>query len=157
MTIFVVNIILALVWVVVTGTFTFTNLVFGFALAAVTLFLIREQIGTGGYIRRGGKILSLFVFLVWEIGASAIKVAGAVFRPTQDLKPGVFTYRLMVDRDFEIACLANLIGLTPGSLVFDISEDRTTLYIHAFDCSNPDRERRRIAEGFERKLLEALR
>ncbi len=55
------------------------------------------------------------------------------------------------------ALLASLIGLTPGSVVFDISEDRTTLYIHAFDCSDPDAERRKIAEGFERRILEALR
>ncbi|WP_185983615.1 Na+/H+ antiporter subunit E [Aureimonas mangrovi] len=157
MTLFVVNIVLALVWVVVTATFSLANLLFGFALSAFTLFLIREQIGTGGYLSRGGKVLSLLFYLIYEIAASAVKVAAAVLRPKQELKPGVFTYRLMVDRDFEIALLANLIGLTPGSLVFDISEDRTTLYIHAFDCSNPDMERRRIAEGFERKLLEALR
>jgi multicomponent Na+:H+ antiporter subunit E len=157
MTIFVVNIVLALVWVVVTATFSLTNLVFGFVLAAATLYLIREQIGTGGYVSRGMRIVSLLVFLIVEILFSAVRVARAVLSPTQDLKPGVFAYHMTVDRDFEIALLASLIGLTPGSLVFDISEDRTTLFIHAFDCSDPEAERRKIAEGFERRLLEALR
>ncbi|MFD2236382.1 Na+/H+ antiporter subunit E [Aureimonas populi] len=157
MNLFVVNIVLALVWVIVTATFSLTNLAFGFVLAAMVLFLIREQIGTGGYLTRGVKVFQLLAFLIAEIAVSAVKVAGAVLRPGHELKPGVFSYRLMVDRDFEIACLANLIGLTPGSLVFDISEDRTTLYIHALDCSDPDAERRRIAQGFERRLLEALR
>lgn len=157
MTLFVVNIVLALVWVVVTATFTLANLLFGFALAAITLYLIREQIGTGGYLSRGAKIASLLAFLFWEIMASAVRVARAVLDRSGELKPGVFAYRLMVDRDFEIALLANLIGLTPGSVVLDISEDRTTLFIHAFDCSDPDAERRKIAEGFERRLLEALR
>ena len=154
---FVVNIVLALVWVVVTATFSLTNLLFGFILSAFTLFLIREQIGTAGYLRRGVKVVQLFFYLVYEIVASAWRVAVAVLSPNLNLKPGVFSYRLLVDRDFEIAALANLIGLTPGSLVFDISEDRTTLYIHALDCSDPDRERFRIATGFERKLMAATR
>lgn len=157
MNLFVFNIVLSLVWVVVTGAFTLTNLTFGFILAALTLSLIREQVGTGGYGSRVLKVLSLLGYLVYEIVSSAVKVARDVLRPRHQLTPGVFSYRLMVDRDFEIALLSNLIGLTPGSLVFDISEDRTTLYIHALDCSNPEAERRRIAQGFERRLLEALR
>lgn len=157
MTLFVVNIVLALVWVIVTATFTLANLLFGFALAAITLYLIREQAGSGGYLSRLGKIVSLLGFLIWEIMASALRVARAVLDTRGELKPGVFAYRLMVDRDHEIALLASLVGLTPGSVVLDISEDRTTLFIHAFDCSDPDLERRKIAEGFERRILEALR
>lgn len=157
MTLFVVNIVLALVWVIVTATFSLTNLIFGFILAAFTLGLIREQIGTGGYLRRSGRVASLFLYLVSEIFLSAWRVAISALRPKLDLKPGVFVYRMMVDRDYEIAMLSGLVGLTPGSLVLDVSDDHSTLYIHALDCTDPDGERRRIARGFERKLLEALR
>ena len=65
-------------------------------------------------------------------------------------------YRLKVDRNFEITLLANLITLTPGTLSVDVSEDRRTLYVHALDCSDPDRLRRSIADGFERKIREAF-
>ncbi|KAA0972307.1 Na+/H+ antiporter subunit E [Aureimonas fodinaquatilis] len=157
MTLFVVNIVLALVWVIVTAAFSLTNLVFGFILSAFTLGLIREQIGTGGYVRRSGRVASLIFYLFTEIFVSAWRVAVAALRPKLDLKPGVFIYRMMVDRDYEIAMLSSLVGLTPGSLVLDVSEDHTTLFIHALDCTDPDAERRRIARGFERKLLEALR
>ena len=119
--------------------------------------LIREQIGTGGYLRRGQRVASLFLYLVSEIFLSAWRVAVSALKPKLDLKPGVFVYRMMVDRDYEIAMLAGLVGLTPGSLVLDVSEDHSTLYVHALDCTDPDAERRRIARGFERKLLEALR
>ena len=90
MTLFVVNIILALVWVIVTATFSLTNLIFGFILAAFTLGLIREQIGTGGYLRRSGRVASLFLYLVSEIFLSAWRVAISALRPKLDLKPGVF-------------------------------------------------------------------
>ena len=55
------------------------------------------------------------------------------------LQPGIFAYRLKVDRNFEITLLANLITLTPGTLSVDVSADRKTLFVHAIDCSDPDR------------------
>jgi multicomponent Na+:H+ antiporter subunit E len=74
-----------------------------------------------------------------------------------ELRPGIFAYPLKVDRNFEITLLANLITLTPGTLSVDVSSDRKTLFVHAIDCSDPDQTRRDIADGFERKILEAFR
>ena len=45
----------------------------------------------------------------------------------------------------------------PGMREFDVSDDRRTLYVHALDCADPEAARRSIAEGFERRILEALR
>jgi multicomponent Na+:H+ antiporter subunit E len=53
--------------------------------------------------------------------------------------------------------LANMITLTPGTLSVDVSEDRKTLYVHAVDCSDPEGTVRSIADGFERKIMEAFR
>ncbi|MET0172908.1 MAG: Na+/H+ antiporter subunit E, partial [Agrobacterium vaccinii] len=52
---------------------------------------------------------------------------------------------------------ANLITLTPGTLSVDVSPDRATLYVHALDCSDVEATKRSIAEGFERKIMEAFR
>jgi multicomponent Na+:H+ antiporter subunit E len=73
------------------------------------------------------------------------------------LKPGIFAFPLTVNRDFEITLLANMITLTPGTLSVDVSDDRGTLYVHALDCSDPEATKRDIANGFERKILEAFR
>ncbi len=157
MILFLINIVLALVWTVVSGSFTFLNLVFGFLLGAASLYLIRREIGTAGYVGRVFRIGSLFLLFLRELLMSAWRVAVMVLRPQMDLTPGIFAYRLKVDRDFEISLLANLITLTPGTLSVDVSEDRSTLYVHAIDCSDPDGARADIANGFERKILEAFR
>ena len=154
---FLINIVLALTWTVVTGSFTFLNLVFGFVLGAASLYLIRREIGTVGYFGRLGRITSLFLLFLKELLMSAWRVAAMVLSRDMDLTPGIFAYRLKVDRDFEITLLANLITLTPGTLSVDVSEDRSTLYVHAIDCSDPDGARADIANGFERKILEAFR
>ncbi|TDH38820.1 Na+/H+ antiporter subunit E [Pseudohoeflea suaedae] len=157
MSLFLVNVLLALAWAAVTGSFTFLNLAFGFVLAMATLSLIREQVGSVGYFSRARRIISLFLLFIYELILSAMRVAILVLSPKMNLKPGIFAYPLKVDRDFEITLLANLITLTPGTLSVDVSDDRRTLYVHAIDASDPEQARRDIAEGFERKIMEAFR
>lgn len=151
------NVLMALVWGAVTGSFSPINLLFGFALGALALSVIREQVGSMGYFSRTRRILALIVLFIYELVLSTLKVTRLVLTPKMDLKPGIFAYPLRVDRDAEIALLANLITLTPGTLSVDVSEDRRTLYVHALDCSDPDQTREDIADGFERKILEAFR
>lgn len=157
MNLFLVNVLLALAWSAITGEFSFLNFAVGFVLAIFALSLIREQVGSVGYFSRARRVISLLLLFVYELVLSAWKVAVIVLSPRMDLKPGIFAYPLKVDRDFEITMLANLISLTPGTLSIDVSEDRRTLYVHAMDASDPDATRRGIAEGFERKIMEAFR
>lgn len=157
MSLFLANMLLALAWTAVTGSFSFLNLVFGFVLATASLALIREQVGTVGYFSRTRRILSLLLLFLKELFLSAWKVAVLVLSPRMDLKPGIFAYPLKIDRDMEITLLANLITLTPGTLSVDVSDDRRTLYVHAIDASDPDQARLDIANGFERKIMEAFR
>lgn len=157
MNLYLANILMALAWAAVTGSFSLVNLVFGFALGAVALSLIREQIGSMGYFSRARRVISLMVMFVYELVLSSVRVAIMVLNPKMELKPGIFAYPLKVDRDFEITLLANLITLTPGTLSVDVSDDRRTLYIHTVDCTDPDGLREDIADGFERKILEAFR
>ncbi|WP_440982536.1 Na+/H+ antiporter subunit E [Shinella sumterensis] len=147
----------ALVWLAVSGSFTIPNLLLGLAAGALSLWLIRGQIRPDGRRFRPLKVLSLALLFVKELALSAWKVAVLVASPKMALKPGIFAFPLTVDRDFEITLLANLITLTPGTLSVDVSEDRKVLYVHALDCSDPAGARRDIANGFERKIMEAFR
>lgn len=157
MNLLLVNVLLALAWAAVSGSFSLGNLLFGFVLAALALSLIREQVGSVGYFSRLRRVASLFVLFFYELVLSGFRVAVLVLSPNMNLKSGIFAYDLKVDRDLEITLLANLITLTPGTLSVDVSPDRSTLYIHALDCADPDQIRKDIADGFERKILEAFR
>ena len=147
----------ALVWLAVSGSFTIANLLLGLAAAALSLTLIRDHIQPDGRRVRPLKAVSLLVLFIKELALSAWKVALLVASPRMSLKPGIFAFPLTVDRDFEIALLANLITLTPGTLSVDVSEDRRVLYVHALDSSDPVGTRRDIAGGFEKKIMEAFR
>jgi multicomponent Na+:H+ antiporter subunit E len=155
---FLVNVLLAVAWVFVTGGFSFLNGLFGFVLGLGALSLIREQIGTIGYVRRVRRITSLALLFLYELIMSAVRVFKLVLTPDlSKLEPGFIAYPLTVDRDFEISLLANLITLTPGTLSVDVSDNRRTLYIHAIHVPDPEAMKKDIATGFERKIMEAFR
>ncbi|MBO0345237.1 Na+/H+ antiporter subunit E [Roseibium limicola] len=154
---FLINILMALSWGAVTGSFSEVNLAFGFILSTFTLYLIREQAGTAQYFKKAGQAFGLMFLFLYELVLSATRVALIVIRPKIDLHPGIIAYPLTVDRDFEITILANLITLTPGTLSVDVSEDRKTLYVHCLDVPDPERTINDIKSGFERKILEVFR
>lgn len=149
--------ILALVWVAISGSYSIPNSVFGFAIGWIVLFLVRDQLQTTRAVVRPVALLLLIGLFVKELLLSAFRVARLVLSPRMDIKPGIFAYPLKVDRDFEITLLANLITLTPGTLSVDVSDDRRTLFVHGMDCSDPEQARRDISQGFERRILEAFR
>lgn len=155
---FLINVLLAVAWLFVTGSFTPLNAAFGFLLGLAALALIREQIGTTGYVRRVYRIVSLAALFLYELVMSAVRVFKLVLTPDlSKLEPGFIAFPLTVDRDFEISLLANLITLTPGTLSVDVSDDRRTLYVHAIHVPDPKAMCDDIANGFERKILEAFR
>ena len=157
MILLLINLLLMLAWGAMTGSFSEMNLVFGFLLGFGAIWLLREQAGSNAYFGRATRVLSLFLLFLKELALSAIRVVILVLQPKMDMKPGIFAFPLTVDRDFEIALLANLITLTPGTLSVDVSEDRKYLFVHAIDCSDIAAGKADIANGFERKIMEAFR
>ena len=154
---YIINIILAFAWTIVTGSFTLFNLTAGFLIGAFSLWLIREQSGSMFYFRKVWRILDLIRVFLWELVLSAVRVAVIVTRPNMNLSPGIIAYPLTVDRDVEITLLANLITLTPGTLSVDVSIDRKILYVHCIDVPDEEATIRDIRDGFERKIMEAFR
>jgi len=154
---FLINVLLAFAWSAVTGSFTILNLMFGFAVSSGALWLTREQHQTNKYFKRFWLVLGLIWLFLKELVLSVFRVAWLVLQPQQSYRPSFISFPLTVNRPHEITLLANLITLTPGTLSVDVSDDARTLYIHCIDVDDPEALRRDIAEGFERKIMEALR
>ena len=150
------NIVLAVFWAAVTGEFSAINLIFGFVLGSLCLFIIREQVGGTGYLRRVRRVLALVFLFIYELVHSAWLVAVLVMSPKMKLNPGIIAFPLSITEDRQIALLANLITLTPGTLSVDVSEDRRFIYVHAINAPDPEALKRDIAEGFETKIREAF-
>lgn len=151
------NLTLMALWVASTGLFTYANSVLGFLVGFLVLWWLRPLLGSTAYFRKLPLGLWFSVLFLWEVFKSNLRVAWDVITPNRFRKPGIVAVPLDAKSDLEIAVLANLITLTPGSLCLDVSEDRRTLYVHAMFVDQPNQVRREIKQRFERWILALLR
>ena len=152
------NIFLATVWTAVTGHVSVANLLAGFILGYLVLWVVRSAVGpSSSYFRKVRQALGFAAFFVWELILANLRVASSVITPSYNIRPGILAIPLDVQSDLEITLLANLITLTPGTLSLDVSSDRRVLYIHAMFIDDVEGFRRSIKRGFERRVLELLR
>lgn len=151
------NLLLALVWTMLTGDMSFGNLMIGLVLGYLILLFQKAASHQGRYPRKVAALLRFFGYFVYELLSSSIRVAHDVLTPTLHARPGIIAIPLEVETDFEITTLANIITLTPGTVTLDISEDHKVLYVHAMFADDPEHVRRQIKDGLERRLLEIMR
>jgi multicomponent Na+:H+ antiporter subunit E len=157
MSAFAWNILLALIWVAVSGDVSGGNLLIGFVLGYVILGItLRELPAFSAYVRRVPKILTFALFFLRELLKANMRVAWDVVTPTHHMRPAVIAVPLDARTEGEIALVANLISLTPGTLTLDISSDHKVLYIHVMYLDDLDEVRAQI-KNFEARVLALLR
>lgn len=152
----VLNFVFAAVWAALVGEVDTPHLIFGFVLGYFVLWAIRPLVG-GEYHRKLPMFVGFLAFFLRELVLSTLRVAWEVVTPDRKRRPGIVAVPLDARTDTEIAVLANLVTLTPGTLSMDVSSDRRELYVHAMFVEDPDEVRRDIKEGFERRVLALLR
>jgi multicomponent Na+:H+ antiporter subunit E len=149
--------LLAFAWVALTGDASPGNALFALGLAALALVVARP-LDPGGRARvRWTRLPGFVLYFAWQVLIANARVARAVLAPLPRLRPGIVAVPLTLERDAEIALLANLITLTPGTLSIEVSEDRRTLYVHALGVSDAEAVRAEVRAGFERRIKEVLR
>jgi multicomponent Na+:H+ antiporter subunit E len=149
--------LLGVIWVALTGDLSGANVAFGILLGWLAVRVGRPLGPDPVFARvRPLKAVGLLLYLAWQIVVANLKVVAAILGPRRRLRPALVAVPLDVTTDGQIAALANLISLTPGTLSLDVSPDRRSLYVHAMSASSPEALRREIKEGFERRVLEAL-
>lgn len=152
------NILLALAWAALQGSFSLTSLVTGYVLGYIILSaLARGGVLSPTYRRKVRAAVSLAGFLGREFVVANIKMAIDVMGPIGRLQPGIVRVPLDASDEHEVLLLSTLINLTPGSIVVDVTNDRSALYVHVMHLTTPEAVRAEIKTGFERRVLEVLR
>jgi len=155
---FLWNILLAVNWALLTGRFDLENLVAGFGIGFVLLWILRPAFGQTQYFPRVRKTMAFFLGFLWQLLQANLSVARTVLlEPRDRINPAFLAIPLEAETDAEIALLANLITLTPGTLSLDVSTDRRVLYIHTLDVEDVDALRVEIKRSLEKGLLEVIR
>jgi multicomponent Na+:H+ antiporter subunit E len=156
-TVFAGNLLLALAWVAMSGTFSVPNFAVGFVLGYGVLFAARRAIGGTSYFGKTRGAIGFVLFYAREVILANLRVAYDVVTPTHHMHPGIVAVPLDARTDVEITLLANLITMTPGTLSMDVSDDRSVLYVHGMFVGDPDEFAATVKHDFERRVLELLR
>jgi multicomponent Na+:H+ antiporter subunit E len=110
--------------------------------------------GPAAWLRRALGFFAFGWHFTREVVVANIAVAKTVLlQKRDDLAPGFLRYDLTGLGPFEIVVLTHCITLTPGTTSVEVSDDQTTLLVHALDARDPDGVRASILNGLEKPIL----
>lgn len=153
----VVNLTIAIMWMFLSEKYTFTSFILGYGIGALLLMFLRKFIPGQFYLLRVYKLLKLIIIFIRELISSNIEIVKLVYQRKPNFEPGIFALPTELKSAWEITLLTNLITLTPGTLSVAISEDNSTIYIHAMHIEEVNEEIVSIKNTFEQAILEVTR
>jgi len=154
MSLLLLNILLAIAWAALTGSFQPVDLLFGFVLGYLVLWITTRMGKPSQYFRRIPLVLGLLGHFLLDLLRANIRMAGIILSPKMKLRPAVIAVPLILKSEPAIILLANLMTLTPGTLTLDISNDRRMLYIHTVYLDDPEAFKQQLLDGYEKRLKE---
>ncbi|WP_152053436.1 Na+/H+ antiporter subunit E [Tautonia marina] len=149
-------------WMLLFGQFDGLTFVVGLIVGVAAIRLSRSVFGSDasepnadattrpsvGIVQRLWSLVKLAWYYTYEIIACNLMMARDVLSPAPQLTPAIFALEVPGLGPAGSTLLANLITLTPGSLVIDFDPVGETLYIHtiyAQDVETMKRDYRRFA------------
>lgn len=157
MTTFVINVMLALVWMIFIGEASPMNFLIGFGIGYTALWFAWRLGADRVYFQKTGQVLNGVLFFIKELIVANIRVAIYTVSPLRTLKPGILAIPMSEMSDVELTILANVVTLTPGTLTIDISDDKSVLFVHFMSIDDAEALRAEINDGFEVRVKEIMR
>jgi len=157
MTPFLLNILLAVAWMMLLGEVSARTFTAGLFIGYLLLWLTRPVWGETRYFSKIPLVIRFVLYFLRELVVANLKVAFDIMTPKNYMEPGIVAVPLDVETDIEITLFANLVTLTPGTLSLDVSPDKRTLYVHALYVKDAGRFRRQLKSGLEKRLIEVMR
>jgi len=156
---FILNLFIAALWLLLQDEVTpqFSTFLMGFIVGMGILYAMHRFYGTQFYLRRVFSIIKLLWLFNWELFLSSYSVLKQITTPKLNITPGIFTYKTVLEGDWEITALALLLTLTPGSVVMEVSEEGDVFYLHAMDIEQSKDAVIRSIGKFEQAIMEVTR
>lgn len=148
MSYFTLNLLLAVFWMFLTGSFSMLSLAFGLAVGFIAISAGRPVLGSRRYVRAVWGTALLVVGFARELVVANLLLARDILRPRPPFKPGFLSFDIRDLGPTETVALANMVSLTPGTLSVDLDDLGYTLYVHTLYAHDPDATRaglRRLA------------
>lgn len=154
---FVVNIIIAGVWMFLQQTLAWENFVVGFFIGLLVMYFAVRRLNTPLYMQYVLAFFKLAVIFALEVVRSAVRVSYLILHPRLPISPGLVAVPLDVTSDEAITVFAGMITMSPGSISVELSDDRRYLYVHALEAGDPHKAAAFFKNAFERHIMEVFK
>ncbi|MCD7035735.1 Na+/H+ antiporter subunit E [Metabacillus sp. GX 13764] len=151
------NFLIACIWMFLQSDTSTAAFLTGYFLGLLIIFAMRRAFSRRYYVYNIFAAFSLLAIFIKELLLANLSVLKVVLAPKIKASPGIFAYETNLEKPWEITVLSNLITLTPGTLVVEVSDDNKILYIHAMDMDDADKAREDIRNSFEKAIMEVSR
>ena len=130
---------LTLVWVALWGDISAANVISGMVVATLVLlsFPLERDERRGAF--RPVAALRYVVFFGWQLVTANVQVAWEVLTPRNRENEGIICIPVVPSASQTLLTLiVNTIGLTPGTMVIDLTEHPRFLYVHVLHLDDVD-------------------
>ncbi len=144
MSFFALNLVLAVIWVFLSGSFTLRGGLIGFVIGFMVITLHQSMLGSHSYSRAVVGMIKLLAVFIYRLWLSSLQLARDILRRRNPFSPAIIAYEAPGLSRTDIVLLSILISLTPGSLSLDADVDRGIIYVHALYGHDTKRVRQDI-------------
>ena len=138
------NLLLAIAWALLEAELSFAQLAVGFVLGFLAIVLTEHALGRHRHARTAASVIALAWTFASELVASSLALARDILRHRRRFHPAFLRLDVRGSTPTEMALLAALISLTPGTITIDAAPDPPTLFVHALYGRDPDAVRARL-------------
>lgn len=138
---------LVLLWFLLWGDFSWANALSGIAIGY--LIVLVSGVGHSSSIESDDRsrisplrLVHFAVFVLIKLVQSNLVLAWEILTPSNRINSGIIAIPLRTQSTLSMVVVANVITLTPGSLVLESKGSPSTLYVHVLHLHDLDRVRR---------------
>lgn len=154
---FVVNLVIAGVWMFLQQTLAWENFVVGYFIGLLVMYFAVRRLNSPLYMQYVLAFIKLAVIFLLEVVRSGVRVSYLILHPSLPVSPGLVAVPLDVTSDEAITVFAGMITMAPGSISVELSDDRRFLYVHALEASDPHKAAAFFKNAFERHIMEVFK
>ncbi len=141
----ILNIILAVLWIILNGEADIFNFLLGFGIGFMILWTFQYLLNTSKYVKMArGFVKFIFSFSLMFIKSNLNMVKIILFYYKNKINPSFISYPIQDLTHFEALLLSQFITLTPGSV--SVNLEKSVLRVHLIDLKEPERVFKNIDE-----------
>jgi multicomponent Na+:H+ antiporter subunit E len=149
---------LALVWVLLWGTFTPLSVVGGLLIGLLVTAVLRLPLASDRLPLRPVRVLALLGYVARDLVVSAVEVSWQTLRLGSAATGAVLAVPLLSRSDRVVTIMANALSLLPGTMTLQLDHEHGVWYVYALgprDHSGVERARAGVLD-LQRRVLEAF-